>query len=286
MFSVLNSLTVLLQSLWCWTLPQQYLRGPVDAQKEDFTLRPMVGDDLDDVTTVVIDAFKPSAAWNYTHLNDRDYTEYTWHCTRREIEAQWRRFENDTAFVNVITVPTKEEQDGEKRQRVVSIAAWRWILPTSSGDALYPFMPWPKRSRDETRCSQHLDSNITRTLDAQRQLDLGMERYIYSSDKPQLYLNVLATHPDWDGHGFAASQLRVGVEKAKVKNDPVTLFATPAGYPLYTGLGFTSMANLTITKLDRLGSLWFEYMQFDTSRTYPPGAATMYDQQVLLDNAT
>lgn len=43
---------------------------------------------------------------------------------------------------------------------------------------------------------------------------------------------------------------------------PVTLLATPAGYPLYDSLGFESVENATISMLDGLGELWFEVMRW------------------------
>lgn len=43
---------------------------------------------------------------------------------------------------------------------------------------------------------------------------------------------------------------------------PVTLFATPAGYPLYDSMGFESVKNATMPMLDGLGELWFEVMRW------------------------
>ena len=43
---------------------------------------------------------------------------------------------------------------------------------------------------------------------------------------------------------------------------PVTLLATPAGYPLYDSLGFEGVKNATMPMLDRLGELWFEVMRW------------------------
>jgi len=43
---------------------------------------------------------------------------------------------------------------------------------------------------------------------------------------------------------------------------PVTLLASPAGYPLYDSLGFESVVNATMEMLDGLGELWFEVMRW------------------------
>lgn len=98
----------------------------------------------------------------------------------------------------------------------------------------------------------------------------------------QLYLNLLATHPGWDGNGFAARQVRWGMElscgygsedvdvdvggisgEAKGTTVPVTLLATPAGWPLYESLGFEGVENATISMLDGLGELWNEVCKWD-----------------------
>ena len=85
----------------------------------------------------------------------------------------------------------------------------------------------------------------------------------------QLYLNLLATHPSWDGNGFAARQVRWGMklsrreDEARSSTVPVTLLATPAGWPLYESLGFEGVENATISMLDGLGELWSEVCRWD-----------------------
>ena len=113
----------------------------------------------------------------------------------------------------------------------------------------------------------------------------------------QLYLNLLATHPEWDGNGFGARQVRWGLELSRngdfgreregdgdvvvrdnladeeVRDEladgeakrtiPVTLLATPAGWPLYESLGFEGVENATIGMLDTMGELWFEVCKWD-----------------------
>ena len=44
---------------------------------------------------------------------------------------------------------------------------------------------------------------------------------------------------------------------------PVTLLSSPAGWPVYQGLGFEGLENVTVEMLDGLGELWFEVCRWD-----------------------
>lgn len=54
----------------------------------------------------------------------------------------------------------------------------------------------------------------------------------------QLYLGILACHPDYQRRGAGGQLVRWGLEKAKREGLNVTLFASPAGTHLYRKLGF------------------------------------------------
>jgi hypothetical protein len=58
--------------------------------------------------------------------------------------------------------------------------------------------------------------------------------------------------------------LHWGFELANTSKIPVTLIATPAGYPLYDDIGFRGIKNITIETLDGWGNglLWFEAMEY------------------------
>ena len=128
----------------------------------------------------------------------------------------------------------------------------------------------------ELACNLHLDMNLRRSAHLQPQVVAAKKNYIENAYEYQLYLAVLATHPHWDGRGFGAAQVEWGMELAKAEEKrlsqsegrrvrvPVTLLATPAGYPLYKSLGFESVANLTFNLLDSFhgGTTWFEYMRW------------------------
>lgn len=108
-------------------------------------------------------------------------------------------------------------------------------------------------------------TNLTRAADFTRQ-NKAIERKYFDEKYPhQLYLHLLATHPDWDGNGFGARHCEWGMALSRELEPimPVTLFASPAGFPLYDSLGFESVKNATMPMLDGLGDLWFEVMEWD-----------------------
>jgi hypothetical protein len=110
--------------------------------------------------------------------------------------------------------------------------------------------------------------NMTRALPLSKRSEEAQDTYLRSALGPQLYLGLLATHPGWDGNGFGAEQLRWG--KAQLGRLgggggglPLTLMASPAGYPLYARKGFEGLKNVTIERLDGKGVFWLEAMKFE-----------------------
>ena len=116
----------------------------------------------------------------------------------------------------------------------------------------------------KTKCSEHLDLNITRALHWQDEFSAYEQHYIDEAYEWQLYLDVLGTHPDYDGRGYGAAQCELGKEWARQRGANVTLIATPPGYQLYSTIGFESLANLTFTKVGGGFLTWYEVMKFDT----------------------
>lgn len=227
-------------------------------------LRPATDADLDDFVDVYIEAFKPGPLWQYIMSHDKKYEEYTWNCTRRILQAQWEERNQSTQFINVIVVP-EHRPDDQRSERVVSIAAWEWEHPDDNSAMLFSMRSMFSNMRD--RCSENLDTNMTRLKDLSEKLDRAGEPYFGGGiTEMRLWLALLATHPDWDGHGFGAAHVEVGLQKAANANKSVELLATPAGYPLYDSLGFRSIGNITVEMLDGLGILWQEYMHWTSIR--------------------
>lgn len=220
------------------------------------TFRDIRESDLADFTTIVMDAFSPSAEWKYMVPGYEKHKSELWYCFHERTLQRWQEANKTTTFGKIISVPFSESGE-PPRDRAVSLAIWNI------------------RTRDEAfatqgygifsglNCSSPPGMNMTRVMDLDRQTDKVMQKYIYRAYEKQLYLNLLATHPDWDGNGFAARQLGWGMELAKELDLPVTLFATPAGWPVYDSVGFESVKNATFTLLDGLGTVWHEVMRWN-----------------------
>ncbi|RYP42786.1 hypothetical protein DL768_010222 [Monosporascus sp. mg162] len=77
--------------------------------------------------------------------------------------------------------------------------------------------------------------NMTGAPDVQRQFDAARKQYI-DVETPHgggyVCLNLLATHPEWDGHGFGAANCRWAMELAGRRAENVTLIASDVGSPV------------------------------------------------------
>lgn len=246
-------------------------------QDDMITFRDALESDIDDITTVIIDAFGPGADHQYTMPEQNLYPNNVWHCTRDAIAVQWQNLHNTTiAKVVSVKLLTPDSKTG-KTDHVIALGVWH-ILNRTDSESHRQAIPWPMLpyschaskaapsggSDDEPPydCSKMLGYNMTRAVDFNQKFHAAKVQNIDEAYDQQLYLNVLATHPDWDGHGFAAMNCHWGEKLAQSLKIPLTLIATPVGYPLYHSLGWQSVKNLTIEKLDGLGSLWYEVMQY------------------------
>jgi predicted N-acetyltransferase YhbS len=59
----------------------------------------------------------------------------------------------------------------------------------------------------------------------------------------QLYLGMLACHPDYQKRGAGEILVRWGIDKAKAEELTVTLFASPMGTKLYSRMGFKDIGS-------------------------------------------
>ncbi|KAL1847260.1 hypothetical protein Daus18300_013995 [Diaporthe australafricana] len=236
---------------------------------------------LDDITTVFIDAFKPSPVFNYIRqFADEAGMGYTWTCQRDGYLALFQQQALDYRF-QVITVPDSTSDSGEK---VVSFSIWDFSrtvddsedgssLPSLSSRVFLGFSQTTQSSVNNRliscfNCSEHLDMNLTRAIHYQQVMEDVERKYLTEPFGAQLYLGLLATHPSWDGNGFAAQHLHWGKAQLELLRGPVggrmpmTLLATPAGYPLYTSEGFEGLKNATIERLDGKGLFWNKALKY------------------------
>ncbi|ROW07498.1 hypothetical protein VPNG_07097 [Cytospora leucostoma] len=273
------SLLLILPSNASTIIPPQSSLGGAKAASVPFTFRNATIEDVDDITTVFLDAFLPDPVWKYIRqFADEVHPLYTWTCHRDRLLAQFRNRGPELDW-KVITV---QEPAGE---RAVSVAFWDFsgtetvidagdsssylssllsVHGSDSGSGTSSFSSSP------FNCSAHLDLNMTRVRHFTSVMQEAREKYIDPIGR-QVFLDLLATHPDWDGNGFASHHLRWGKgQLGRGGGDggagealPLTLVATPAGYPLYVSQGFEGLRNATVGRLDGEGVLWQEVMKYE-----------------------
>lgn len=254
--------------LWCGALgfipsPNLNRQQQVQATFKDTCIRPATEADLDDITTVMLDAFAPSELYKYVFPQFERFKKHHWKCMRQAISQEFAHIRKGH-FLNVISVPTLGESVDPQDQiqhHVVAIAGWKIIQPHTESDT-HGDVGLLSIYHAYAKCSDNLDTNVTRAENFSRQFSVAQKQYVDDYPHEQMYLAALATHPDWDGHGFGAMHCHWGIENAKAMNLPTTLIATPAGWPLYNSLGFESLANITIKTLDWPEDLWYEYMRY------------------------
>lgn len=207
---------------------------------------------LEDVTAIVdilLDAFGPAPETRYIYQFRDQNPSYHRQCMKQIAQRILKQQPEDT-IVHLIDAPVAK---GSHETKAVSLAVWNLgCQKTPSSMSLLELV--------QRHCSRHLDLNITRALHWEEEFMPYKRRYIDKAYGSQVYLNGLATHPDFDGRGFAAAQVEWGKNLARRRGENVTLIATPAGYQLYRTIGFEEIANLTFTKVGGEFLTWFEVM--------------------------
>jgi GNAT superfamily N-acetyltransferase len=207
--------------------------------------------DEDAITNIIIDAYASAPEIAYCYQFRDKYPKYHWECMRRSVREALEQ-QSDDIIVNVIDAPISDSKDTKDR-KAVALAIWELNTGHRSGHFSMSM---------STNCSAHLDMNITRALHFDRQLSAAKKVYIDEAYDRQVYLNLLATHPDYEGRGFGAAHCGWGKALARRKGQNVTLIATPAGYRLYKTIGFERVANISFTKVGGAPLTWFEAMVY------------------------
>lgn len=110
----------------------------------------------------------------------------------------------------------------------------------------------------------HRDLNYTRAVAWERDFTAAKRRCIDERfGSAQLYLDTLATHPDYQRRGFASQLVSQGIDAGKRDSVDVTLIAEPTAATFYIHLGFVSVENITIDSVDHDEKFRFDVMKLD-----------------------
>ncbi|ETS73057.1 hypothetical protein PFICI_15232 [Pestalotiopsis fici W106-1] len=219
-----------------------------------FVFRNATADDAGDIATVTIDAFSTAPYWDYLHQFQDKYPGYAWQCARDVYKSVLEDDSPDAYVFKVIAVPDRTARSGS---RVVSFSVWDFNR-TGMPDSTFASLMFGGTGN----CSQRLDTNTTRVDHYYKSILESEKKYLDAVFKHQVYVGGLATHPQWDGHGFAKTHLDWGMEIADNLGLPTTLTGTEAGHPLYKSVGFEDLHNTTIERLDGKGIIWHEVMKY------------------------
>ena len=214
----------------------------------NLTLRNATVSDADAITNIILAAFHDTPHWKYGYQYMDKYPREHHDCMYNQIHQALRLTD---VYAQVALLPNITEP-----HEAVPIATALWALGplgrTKAKDArsisLFSMMM-------QTMCL-HRDLNMTRLIDFDRQVKDAQDRYLDSvyARQDQLYLGMLATHPDYQRHGAGAALVNAGISMGKHtyegENVTATLIATEAGEPLYMHLGWRSMHNFTVRSLD------------------------------------
>ena len=80
----------------------------------------------------------------------------------------------------------------------------------------------------------------------------------------QLNLLRLATHPDYQRHGAGTVLVQWGLAKAENENLAVTLFSSPMGERMYSGLGFHEVGQVRVHVAGEKAALEFPAMVYES----------------------
>lgn len=115
--------------------------------------------------------------------------------------------------------------------------------------------------------------NITRAIDWERKAKAAERNYVHDVfGEQQLYLEELATHPDYQSRGAGTQLVSRGIERGRRQGVNVTLLAQPTAEEFYLRRGFAEMRNISIESVDGDEAFVFNVMayNFDENRDEVP----------------
>ncbi|KAF2994665.1 hypothetical protein E8E13_001121 [Curvularia kusanoi] len=106
--------------------------------------------------------------------------------------------------------------------------------------------------------------NVTRALDYVRQFDAAERKHVFEVfGDSQMYLQELATHPDYQLKGAGTRLVQRGIEKGRSEGVNVTLIAQPAAEGFYFKKGFKEMRNISVDSVDGDQAFGYNVMAYD-----------------------
>ena len=210
------------------------------------SLRNATISDTEAITRIFIDAFHDTPHFKYAYQFQDEYPKDRHDCMYETIHGA---LGTPGILAEVALLPNTSHP-----HEPVPIAVALWVLPTAWNLTDNPVFP-SFSMLQLTKCSDRY-LNTTRFADLARQFSSAQEEYLDGvyAHQNQLYLDSLATHPDYQRRGAGSTLVKSGVQFGKDmykdENVTATLIATEAGELLYQYLEWTSIRNYTVHSLD------------------------------------
>ncbi|KAJ3475732.1 hypothetical protein NLG97_g9356 [Lecanicillium saksenae] len=150
---------------------------------------------------------------------------------------------SDKASVVMVAELSAAESDLNKPQ-IVAASVWDTTqISCGNGAAQKDDAAGYTSSRREDDWSPDAeDPKLNALSDAMRQ---GRQRY-FASEKPHVYLRILATDPQHQGRGYAKALCRWGITLAHSKRVGVCLETGSRGYIMFSGMGFKDLGAVVV----------------------------------------
>ncbi|KAF2869230.1 acyl-CoA N-acyltransferase, partial [Massariosphaeria phaeospora] len=144
------------------------------------------------------------------------------------------------------------DRDASLRESTARFAAWhqhdahaRWLKVTEAASGRIVGAAWYKiyeadpfaQGEDEDEVADWYPEDSTREFATQAIAQMERPR-VEKGRRPQVFLNILFTHPGYRRRGIGSMLLEWGLQTAKDLGVEVWLNATPQGKPLYEKYGF------------------------------------------------
>lgn len=233
-------------------------------------LRNATVDDADDIASVIIAAFSPTPAWQYIYQFLESKPKEHHRCVRSGI---MQGFALPEYYGEVIEAP----QNVKGELSVAAVAIWRrnLSLGAEDEDGTAMFMSrmaskyftmrddWDQLTGYIEQC-EHRDMNLTRAIPFGHDSTVALRKYIEEPFGPtQLYLDLIAVHPEYQLHGAGTRLVSRGIEIGRKEGVNVTLAALPTSEGFYAHIGFYSDANFTLKSIDGDKEFRYDVMAYD-----------------------
>lgn len=252
-------------------------------------VRPARAQDLSAMATILYEAMPLDPQWNYRFPLRMKFPVDNYGCTCQIFSSALQK---DGVYINAVTFPSPCLREDEEVPAAVAIwevgfnAGKGQSTPTSASPssiaATSPQVLGSLRATPASADSQPETSECRRDANFEHMnafttaIQSAKKTYFDSRyQSHHLHLRILATHPNFQRRGAGSALCRWGMEHARARKEPVTLFASPMGQKLYTRLEFDYLGTVPVQvegedeKLS-IGAMIYPYNSDETY--FPPPA--------------